>query len=126
MILLKFVYIGLGGFFGAIGRYSISKWVANKYSSSFPYGTLVVNLIGSFLLGFLLTYFLDKSTLRPIYRTAIATGFLGALTTFSTFGFETIVLFEEESYRLAFFNIFSNLILGLMLVFIGIKIAKLI
>jgi CrcB protein len=123
--LLKFIYIGLGGFFGAIGRYSISKWVANKYNSFFPYGTLVVNLLGSFLLGFLLTYFLDKSTLRPIYRTAITTGFLGALTTFSTFGFETVMLFGEESYLFAFLNVILNLILGLMLVFIGIKVAKL-
>jgi CrcB protein len=124
--LLKFIYIGLGGFFGAISRYSISKWIENKYSSSFPYGTLTVNLLGSFLLGFLMTYFLDKSTLNPIYRTAITTGLLGALTTFSTFAYETIMLFEEESYLFAFLNIFSNLILGITLVFVGIKLAKLI
>lgn len=124
--MLKFIYIGLGGFFGAISRYSISKWIENKYSSSFPYGTLTVNLLGSFLLGFLMTYFLDKSTLNPIYRTAITTGLLGALTTFSTFAYETIMLFEEESYLFAFLNIFSNLILGITLVFVGIKLAKLI
>ena len=124
--MFNILYIGLGGFFGAIGRYSISKWIANKYSSIFPYGTLAVNLLGSFLLGFLITYFLDKSTLNPLYRTAITTGFLGALTTFSTFGFETIMLFEEESYFFALVNIFSNLFLGLILVFLGIKLAKLI
>jgi len=121
-----FIYIGLGGFFGAIGRYSISKWIANRYSSSFPFGTLAVNMVGSLLLGFLLTYFLDKSTLSPIYRTAITTGFLGALTTFSTFAFETVILFEEESYVFAFLSIFSNLFLGFILVLIGIKLAKLV
>jgi CrcB protein len=64
--------------------------------------------------------------LNPLYRTAITTGFLGALTTFSTFGFETIMLFEDERYFFALVNIFSNLFLGLILVFLGIKLAKLI
>ncbi|SDC50729.1 MULTISPECIES: fluoride efflux transporter CrcB [unclassified Candidatus Frackibacter] len=121
--MLKLFYIGLGGFFGAISRYTISKWMA-QWNSTFPYGTFTVNILGSFLLGFLMTIFFEKTTISPYLRVAITTGFLGALTTFSTFAYETMSLFEDKEILLANINIFSNLIIGLIFVLAGIFLGR--
>lgn len=122
--MLKLIYIGFGGFLGAISRYSISKWVETRWESVFPYGTLAVNMIGSFLLGLIMTIFLEKGITHPYLRVAITTGFLGALTTFSTFGYETMMLLEDKEVLFAGVNILANLILGLISVMIGIIIGR--
>lgn len=122
--MLKLIYIGFGGFLGAISRYSISKWVETRWESVLPYGTLTVNMIGSFLLGLIMTIFLEKGITHPYLRVAITTGFLGALTTFSTFGYETMMLLEDKEVLFAGVNILANLILGLIFVMIGIIIGR--
>ncbi|WP_423793268.1 fluoride efflux transporter CrcB [Methanocaldococcus indicus] len=111
----KFILIGLGGFFGAILRYIISG-IFTKYN--FPLGTLAVNLIGSFILGF----FMYSSLFLPIpseYRFFIAVGFCGSLTTFSTFSYETFTLIEENEILLAIINIFINVVGCLFMIFLG-------
>lgn len=122
--MLKLISIGIGGFLGAISRYLISKWATTQGESILPYGTLMANLIGSFLLGFLLTIFLEKTTTYPYLQVALTTGFLGALTTFSTFSYETITLIQDKGLLWANINIFSNLILGLICVMAGILLGK--
>ena len=101
--------VGVGGFIGAIGRFTISGWVQKAVDSSFPYGTLAVNIIGSFMIGFLVPYF--EYHLSPHYRAFVVTGLLGALTTFSTFTMETVVMIEDSLYQRVFINISLNVIL---------------
>jgi CrcB protein len=124
--MLKVFCVGAGGFLGAISRYLISKLISNQWGNNFPYGTLLVNLVGSFLLGFLMTLFLNKSITNPYLKVAITTGFLGALTTFSTFSYETMNLLQDKEIFLANINIFANLVLGLICVTAGITLARIV
>jgi CrcB protein len=120
----KIVYIGLGGFLGASSRYLISKWVEMKWENVFPSGTLVVNTLGSFLLGFLMVIFIEKTANYTNLKIILTTGFLGAFTTFSTFSFETMMLLEDQSFLIAGLNVITNLFLGLLAVMLGIFIAR--
>ena len=124
--MIKLLSIGLGGFLGSIGRYLIDTRIERLFKGSFPYGTLAVNLIGCFLLGFIFTLTLERQIINPILRTAITTGFLGALTTFSTFSYETMSLLNNESLLLALGNIILNIIPGLILCWFGITLAEVI
>lgn len=124
--MFKLVSIGIGGFLGAISRYLLTKKVESSFTGSFPYGTLVVNLLGCFLLGFIFTLTLERQVINPTLRIGITTGFLGALTTFSTFSLETMNLLQEESLFLGLTNLLISILPGLIMVLLGIKIAKLI
>lgn len=117
--------VGFGGFFGAIARYLIARGSAGLLGVTFPYGTFIINVSGSFLLGVLATWVGER--LVPgsdQIRLFFAIGFLGAYTTFSTFEFETQALFEDGSWLLALTNIFGSLFLGLVAVRAGIVLAK--
>ena len=104
--------VGIGGFMGAILRFSLSSWVGKATTSFFPWGTLTVNVLGSFLIGFLFLYF-QQSSFSPTQKALLITGLLGALTTFSTFSLETVLLMQEELYVKAFFNVFLNVLFSL-------------
>jgi CrcB protein len=90
-----YLSIGLGGFLGAIIRYLLAGWVAAKFEATFPYGTLLVNLSGSFLLCFLAVLLGDRLVFHPTLRLALMVGFLGAYTTFSTFSYEWLQLLHD-------------------------------
>jgi CrcB protein len=119
---LRILSVGTGGFIGSVSRYLISLWLNEKYPTSLiPYGTLLVNVIGSFLLG----VFMELSTYIPMNSTVrlfIATGIMGGLTTFSTLSFETMALVYDGSYSSAFLNIAVNLLLGIGSAFGGKEI----
>ena len=117
---MQFLYIGVGGFLGAIARYVLSKEVMRYFKGTFPLGTLLVNLIGCFLLGFILTASLKKGVISPELKTALTTGFLGAFTTFSTFTYETLTLLEGANSFLALGNVVLSVILGLVMGWLGI------
>ena len=119
------IVIGIGGFIGAILRYLISGYFYNLYGNKFPYGTLAVNIIGCLVLGFFITLAEGKFIISPQARSFIAIGLLGAFTTFSTFSFETLVLVQRELYVSAFLNIFISISAGLLAVWLGIILAKL-
>ena len=121
----KLIYIGIGGFIGAILRYQISGLVHHYYSAHFPSGTLVVNIAGCFFLGFFLTLVDGKFFISPQLRLLLAVGLVGAFTTFSTFSFETLSLLQDKLYFKASINILFSVIFGLISVWIGIVIAKL-
>jgi CrcB protein len=123
---MKILIIGLGGFIGAVMRYSISGWVQKLFSGSFPYGTLAVNIIGSFVLGFFLFMSKGRFAINPIWRSFIAVGMMGALTTYSTFSYETVMLLQENLYLQAGLNTLLNVGLTLVAVWVGMVIAKLI
>jgi len=116
------IFIGIGGFLGAIARYLISSFLQSSLSSQFPIGTLGVNILGSFLIGFLALYF--QAHTSPQMKVLIITGFLGALTTFSTFSYESVMLLDEGMYLKAILSIFLNLSLSLLATITAIALYK--
>ncbi|WP_187647961.1 fluoride efflux transporter CrcB [Nitrosophilus labii] len=116
------IAVGVGGFFGAISRFLISSFIQKLSSSFFPFGTLSVNVIGSFLIGFLIVYF--ENVINPTQKALLVTGFLGALTTFSTFSYETVTMLQNSLYYRALINITLNVILSLGATIMGIIVFK--
>ena len=108
----KLLIIGAGGFIGAIARYVISGAVQNRTDSLFPYGTLVVNCLGCLLLGFMIYFVEERAILTVNARLFLAVGIMGAFTTFSTFGFETVQLMQNREFMQAAGNIFLNVAIG--------------
>ena len=124
MSIYNILVIGIGGLFGAISRFIISKQMALLLGDDFPYGTLLVNAVGSFLLGFLSRYLLEHFVVSELVRVSLLIGFLGAFTTFSTFSYESIMLLQEGDFIKAGVNILSNILLCLILCFVGFQFAK--
>ena len=114
--------VGFGGFIGAISRFYLSGSINNNFQLySISLGTLFVNILGSFLIGVLFGYI--QSYQIPIYiKTFLITGILGALTTFSTFAYETFTLLESGEIEKAFLNIILNILGTLLMVYFGMKI----
>jgi len=117
------VLIVIGGAIGTIARYGLSGMVYRFVDSSFPYGTLAVNLGGSFLIGFIWGIF-ESEIIPPPIRNFIFIGLLGGFTTFSSYSLETINLLREGETKLALLNVLSNNIFGILLVFVGLLLAK--
>ena len=117
------VAIGFAGALGALARYGVSLVALRWLGQDFPYGTLCVNLAGCFLLGLLAELTLQNSNLAPQTRAIVGTGFLGAFTTFSTFGIETYRALQAGDWGVAAANVGLNVIGGLLLVAAGIASA---
>jgi CrcB protein len=122
---LKLFCIGLGGFAGALCRYFVARLSMVVFGNSIPFGTLIVNLLGSFVLGYFYTFTMEKIFVSDYLRFAISVGFLGAFTTFSTFSVETLHLFEDGAYILGLINMFANLFFSLIAAYSGIYLARL-
>lgn len=116
--------IAVLGALGALARNAVDGWLADRTGGAFPWGTLVVNLSGCVLLGFVFTLFTDRVTVDPMIRFAVTAGFFGAYTTFSTFSLETVVLLQSGSFGAAAANVGLNLGLGLFGVYAGIVAAR--
>jgi len=114
--------VGIGGFLGAVSRFAISTWVQKLSGSFFPFGTLGVNILGSFFIGFLAMYF--ENMISPTQKALFVTGFLGALTTFSTFSFETVMMLQSSMYGRALWNILLNVIFCITATVAGIIMFK--
>jgi CrcB protein len=120
----KYLIIGLGGFLGANVRYLVGGWAANKWGGSFPFGTLLINVTGSFILGAFMAFITDRLALDPRWRLFFAVGFLGAYTTFSTYTFETIQLVLAGSWWPATLNLLASNALGLGAVLLGVVLVR--
>lgn len=121
-----FLLIGLGGFLGANSRYLVGGWAASRFGAAFPFGTLIINLTGSFVMGLFLTLVTERFIVQPNFRLFFAVGFLGAYTTFSTFTFESVVLLQSRAYLFAAANLFGSLALGVGAVLLGVIVARLV
>ena len=111
--------VGLGGFVGAVARYGISGWMHRLSGGLFPIGTLTVNVLGCFLIGLFMTLVQTREWLEPNQRLLLITGILGSLTTFSTFGYETLELLRYGHHKLLVMSVIGNVVLGLAGVFLG-------
>lgn len=118
------IYIAIAGGIGALGRYYISGFFHKLLGESFPYGTLAVNFIGSFLLGLIMQISLGTDIIPQNLRLAFTLGFLGAFTTFSTFSYETLKLFEDGAWLMGGANILANVLLGIAAAFAGIMLGR--
>ncbi len=118
------VFIGAG--FGGISRYWLTNSTYKLLPPTFPFGTLLVNIIGSFIIGITMYYFDTNNLISKEMKILLTTGFCGGLTTFSTFSFETINLFKEKEYFFAGANILLNVLVTLLAVFAAYKLSKLI
>ena len=113
-------YVALGSALGGMVRYVLSGWVQRAAGGVFPVGTLVVNVAGSLLIGFLLRYFLEGPTLSVEMRTLLTIGFCGGFTTFSTFSYETVALLQSGQWTRAGLYAFSSLGLTVGATFAGL------
>ena len=116
--------IAFGGALGALSRYGLGLWISNKWNQGFPLHTFIINITGAFLLGFLNVLFIEKLTISPLWRLGIGIGFLGAYTTFSTFGYEVIMLLEGGSLPTAGLYTLLSVIIGFAGVALGVGLAR--
>jgi CrcB protein len=118
------VEIAIGGAAGAVARYLVDGWVSQRSGGSFPLGTLVVNLSGTFILGLLATLAVERSVLPAVIRPALMIGFLGAYTTFSTWMLESWRLTEQGAWLGAAANIGGSVVLGVVALGAGIALGR--
>ena len=123
---MDLVLVGVGGFFGAIARRAVDLSVSGRADSVFPFGTLVINVSGSFLLGLLFAWAIDRDVLPADIRGPLMIGFLGAYTTFSTLMLESWRLVEDGSWQLAAVNLAGSVALGLVAVVAGLAVGRLV
>ncbi len=117
------ILVGVGGGAGAISRYLLSGWI-NTVAGPGPFAIFVINVTGAFLLGFFMTLTQDRFIVSPDTRRLVATGYLGGYTTFSTWSWETMQLIQTGEYARAFLNGAGSLVAGLVAVYLGIIVGR--
>lgn len=121
---MTYLWIALGAVVGASARYFLSGFIAKVFPSSFPYGTLIINVTGSLLLGFFLVWTSERVLIDARWRLLIAIGFCGSYTTFSSYAFETFALVEQGQWLLMGLNVIASNLLCLASVLAGAALAR--
>ena len=122
--MINLLIIGIGGFIGAVTRYEVAIWIGQRWGRSFPLGTFIINVSGSFLIGLLMTLMAERFTENPQWRLLLVVGFLGAYTTFSTFEYETGALLTDGEWLYAGVNVIASVFVGFTALKLGEIIAK--
>jgi CrcB protein len=120
----RFLVVGLGGAAGAISRYGVTLIVATFWKREFPLATLLINVSGSFILGFFATFAAERTSFDPMWRLLVATGFVGAYTTFSTFEYETQRLTESGALWWGGLNVITSVAAGFVAVQLGVFLGR--
>ena len=118
------LYVAMGGALGAVMRYGISSGIYSWFGRSFPYGTLVVNVMGSFAIGIFSILLIEKFNVSQELRLALVVGVLGALTTFSTFSWDTLDLMQQGLMQRAFLNVLLNVVMCISAAWLGAQLAR--
>jgi CrcB protein len=119
-----FLAISVAAIVGANLRYLLSRLAARELGFAFPYGTLFINIVGSFIVGFFVIWTTERVLIDPRWRLLVVVGFCGSFTTFSSYAFETMAYFEQGHWGLMLANIFSNNLLCLGAALAGIAVAR--
>lgn len=122
---MQTIVITIGGALGALARYNLGLWVCNKWNQSFPLHTFLLNVSGAFLLGFINILLSERLNVSPLWRLGLGVGFLGAFTTFSTFGYEVISLMEDGNLGTAALYTLLSILIGFCGTALGIYLARL-
>ena len=124
--MLPIVLVALGGGLGSVTRYLAGGWVASRLGVAFPYGTLLINITASFIIGFFLAFAQDRAALSPNWRLFVAVGFVGGYSTFSTFEYESVRLMQDGQMLLAAIYMAGSVAAGLVATITGITLGSLI
>jgi CrcB protein len=121
---LEVLFVALGGAIGSVARYLLGGWFAARFGAVFPYGTYVINVTGSFIIGLFLAYAQDRVSLSPYWRLFFAVGFVGGYTTFSTFEYESIRLFQDGEMLLGALYLMGSVVTGGVAAIAGIALGS--
>ena len=121
---MTLLFLAVGGAFGAVSRYLVQGWVQDLTGGRFPWGTFVVNISGSFVLGLIFALAMDRAVLSPEIRVPLLVGFIGSYTTFSTLMLESWVLVEEGDILHMFGNLALSVAVGMVAVMAGLAIGR--
>jgi len=122
----NFLVISLGAVLGANARFLLSRFAARQLGPIFPYGTLIINIMGSAVVGFFVIWTTERVLADPRWRLLVVVGFCGSFTTFSSYAFETMAYFEQGQWLLMLANIFTNNVLCLAGALAGMALARVI
>jgi CrcB protein len=123
-MIARCLVVGAGGFLGAIARYAVGVWIETFWRRDFPLATLLVNVTGCFILGFFLALAAERISITPMMRLLVATGFVGAYTTFSTFEYETQRLTTTGAFGWALVNVLTSVVAGYAAVQLGVAFGR--
>ena len=123
--MLEVIIVTIGGGLGSAARYLVSTWAAARFGAAFPYGTLIVNIVGCFIIGAFVTMTTERLIISPYWRLFVTVGIVGGFTTFSSFSYETMHLLQETDVLRAFYNVGLNVIVGFSATWLGIGLARL-
>ncbi len=121
---MTLLFLAVGGAFGAVSRYLVQGWVQDLAGGRFPWGTLAVNISGSFALGLVFALAMDRAILSPEVRVPLMVGFIGSYTTFSTLMLESWTLVEEGDIAHMLFNLAGSVVIGLIAVVAGLALGR--
>jgi len=122
--MIKIIAVALGGCIGAVLRYIFTILFAKLLGDKFPFGTLFINVTGSFILGFFIMYFSRFVQTTDVWRLFVGIGIMGAFTTFSTFSFDTVMFLRDGRLLYGFMNILSNTLLSVTSCYLGVMLGK--
>lgn len=122
--MLEVLFVALGGAIGSVARYLLGGWFAARFGAAFPYGTFVINVTGSFIIGLFLAYAQDRVSLSPYWRLFFAVGFVGGYTTFSTFEYESVRLFQDGEMLLGALYLMGSVVTGGIAAIAGIALGS--
>ena len=122
---MRYLAVAFGGAVGSLLRYSISNYLYSRMRSpSLPYATILINIVGSLLIGMLTQLFDARVSVSPAVRVGVIAGFLGGFTTFSSFSLETYTLIQEGAWGMVLLNTIGSVVLGILACFAGIKMVQ--
>jgi CrcB protein len=121
---VQYLVVAVGAMLGANLRFVVGTWAADRFGADFPYGTLIVNVSGAFVIGIVLAYVSERVGIDPLWRLFFATGFLGGYTTFSSYAWEALTLAEQGAWFRAAVYVLASNVIGFVGVWLGAVLAR--